>query len=357
VKALELTNVSKSYQVVKKLPQGQTRPLGARNLARLFLGETFSVLGTRTATSIPALDGISFSVEPGQVVGLFGKNGSGKTTLLSILGGVFPPDSGTVRCFGYDLRTHLYEVRKYVVPVFGWLNAVTWAFTGRQNIEKLLIMHHVEPASVVGEIDELAREIGLDDRLDDRTARYSQGMRVKVQVIAAILLYRVRGCSLLLLDEPFVGLDVFTQRYLRDFIRHKMRGDRFSMLLATHQAGDIEALCDEVIVLDGGRVIAKDVVHNLRQRVRQAEMVQVEYLAPEGRPLPDAFFAGDGILERQMHFRGDRVELSLLVRDSRSTLAWLVGTMIDEGCRLTSLQAQPMGFEDVLVELIGGAEA
>jgi ABC-2 type transport system ATP-binding protein len=356
MKALELENVSKSYQVVKKLPQGQTRLLGARNLARFFLGETFSVLGTRAVTSIPALDGISFAVEPGQVVGLFGANGSGKTTLLSILGGVFPPDSGSVRCFDYDLRTHLYEVRKYVVPVFGWLDAVTWAFTGRQNVEKLLIMHHVDPASVAGQIDELAREIGLDDRLDDRAARYSQGMRVKIQVIAAILLYRVRGCSLLLLDEPFIGLDVFTQRYLRDFIRHKMRGDRFSMLLATHQSRDIEALCDEVIVLDRGRVLAQDAVHNLRRRVRQVETVQVEYRAPDGQPLPDAFFGGDGILERQMRRRGDRVELSLLVRDSRSTLAWLVGAMIAEGCHLTSLQARPMGFEDVLVELIEGAQ-
>ena len=141
MKALELENVSKSYKVVKKLPnKEETNLLGFRNLTRFFLGETFSIIGTRTVTSITALGDVSFSVEPGQVVGLFGKNGSGKTTMLSILGGIFPQDSGVVRCFGYDYIRNLYEIRKYVVPIFGWLDAITWAFTGRQNIEKFMIM-------------------------------------------------------------------------------------------------------------------------------------------------------------------------------------------------------------------------
>jgi ABC-2 type transport system ATP-binding protein len=353
MKALELEHVTKSYQVVRTLPgKGGGHPLGLRNLTRFFLGETFSVLGTRTVTTIPALDGVSFAVEPGQVVGLFGKNGSGKTTLLSILGGVFPQDSGTVRCFGHDLRTDLYEVRKYVVPIFGWLDAITWAFTGRQNIEKFLIMHHVDPTSVTDQVDELAREIGLGDRLDDRAARYSQGMRIQIQVIAAILLYRARGHSLLLLDEPFLGLDVFSQRYLRDFVRHRMRGDDFSMILATHQCRDIEEICDEVIVLDKGKIIARDSVDDMRQRVGKAETIQIEYVMPEGRPLPDRFFRREGVLEQRMHRHDGRTELSLLVEDSRATLAWLVGAMAQAGCHLTALHTRAMNLEDALVQLI-----
>ena len=109
-------NVSQPAQIPARQWQAVTRFL---------LGETFSVLGQRRVTSIPALDRVSFTVEPGQVVGLFGKNGSGKTTLLSILGGVFPPDRGTARCFGHDLATDLYTVRKYIVPIFGWLDAIT----------------------------------------------------------------------------------------------------------------------------------------------------------------------------------------------------------------------------------------
>ena len=353
MKALELENVSKSYKVVKKLPgKEETRLLGLRNLTKFFLGETFSILGTRMVTEITALDNASFTLEPGQVVGLFGKNGSGKTTMLSILGGIFPQDSGVVRCFGYDYGTDLYEVRKYIVPIFGWLDAVTWAFTGRQNIEKFMLLHHVEPAQIVHQIDDLAKEIEIDDRLDDRSARYSQGMRVKIQVIAAILLYRLRGRSLLLLDEPFIGLDVFSQRYLRDFVKYKMRHDNFAMLLATHQPEDIEEVCDEVIVIDEGKIIAKDSVDNLRRKVKKAENIRLNYVTPDGSSLSDDFFQRGGVIEYRALNRGRQVELNLLVEDSRETLGWLVGDLVKAGCAITSLNTQTMKFGDVLMRLI-----
>jgi len=365
MKALELENVSKSYKIVRKLPDKQENQLlGLRNLTKFFLGETFSIIGTRTVTSITALDSVSFSVEPGQVVGLFGKNGSGKTTMLSILGGIFPQDSGTVHCFGYDYSTDLYQVRKYVVPIFGWLDAVTWAFTGRQNIEKFMIMHHVPPRQIVDQIDQLAKEIDIYDRLDDRVARYSQGMRVKIQVMAAILLYRVRGRSLLLLDEPFIGLDVFVQRYLRDFVKYKMRRDvkykmrrdNFAMLLATHQPEDIEEICDEVVVIDQGRIIAKDSVDNLRRMVKKAENIKIKYIPPNHKPLPKDLFQRRGILEHKSLERGGYIELDLIVDDSRDTLAWLVSEMVKTGCGITSLNTHVMKFEDVLIRIIEGNE-
>lgn len=351
--ALELQNVSKTYTVVKKgRSSSEQGLLDLRSLTRFFLGESFSVLGTRSVATIQALNDISFTVESGQVVGLFGKNGSGKTTLLSILGGIFPPDSGSVHCFGYNLAMQLYQVRKYVVPIFGWLNAITWAFTGRQNIEKFLIMHHVEPGPLAAHIDELAREIDLYDRLDDRAARYSQGMRVKLQIIVAILLYRVNGYSLLLLDEPFLGLDIFTQRYLRDFIKYQMRGENFSMILATHQPTDIEILCDEVIVLDRGRIAAKDTVANLTRQVDKVESIQIGYQLVNGRQPHMHFLHQDEILEERTIQRGGGYELSLKVNDSQHTLSWLVGEMVQRGFHLTSVRTQPMAFEDVLFQMV-----
>ncbi|NKB65678.1 MAG: ATP-binding cassette domain-containing protein [Candidatus Latescibacteria bacterium] len=354
-KALELQDVSKEYKIVRrKAGQGETRLLGLRKLTQFFLGETFSVLGTRSVASITALDRVNLSVGPGQVVGLFGKNGSGKTTLLSILGGIFPPDSGQVRCFGHDLSTQVDQIRQYVVPVFGWLDAITWAFTGRQNIEKFMIMHHVDPALIADQIDALAREIEIDERLDDRAARYSQGMRVKIQVMTAILLYRMRGRALLLFDEPFIGLDVFSQRYLRQFVKYQLRHENFATILATHQPEDIEEVCDEVIVIDQGRIIAQDSVEALRRRVKKAENIRLEYASPSGQPLADSFFAQDGVLECRSLTRDQVTEVDLLVEDSRATLSWLVGDLIRAGHQVVSLQTRAMKFEDVLVKLIEG---
>lgn len=354
--ALEVDQLCKAYQVVKKVPEADHTPAQQwQAVTRFLLGETFSVLGQRRVSSIPALDRVSFTIEPGQVVGLFGKNGSGKTTLLSILGGVFPPDSGTVRCFGNDVATDLYTVRKYIVPIFGWLDAITWAFTGRQNIEKFLLMHHVEPGPLASQIDELAHAIELDDRLDDRAARYSQGMRIKLQVIAAILLQRTYGRSLLLLDEPFIGLDLFSQRYLRHFVGAELRRDNFSMLLATHQPEDIEALCDEVIVLDRGRLIAKDSVANLRRLVCKREALHLVYAPGEQSPLP-GLSACPGVDSLQTIQRNGVVETKMMVDDSSATLALLLPTLLQANCRLISIQTQPMSFGDVLLQLIKTAE-
>lgn len=353
--ALELAQVCKSYQMIKKqLAPGQPLPL--QQLTRLLLGETFSALGGRQVMAVPALTDVTFRVETGQVVGLFGKNGSGKTTLLSILGGIFPPDSGAVHCFGHHLGTEQTAVRNAIIPIFGWLDAITWAFTGRQNIEKFLLMHHVEPGPLAAQLDELAQAIELDDRLDDRAARYSQGMRIKLQVMAAMLLQRAYGQALLLLDEPFIGLDLFTQRYLRHFVGAELRRDNVSMLLATHQPEDIEALCDEVIVLDRGRVLAKDSVANLRRMVRKSESIRLSYAPTAEQPLPD-LTSGAGVQSAQVARRNGAVEVVLMVDDSSATLSWLLPQLLAAECRLLSVQTQPMTFGDVLITLIAGSNS
>jgi len=350
--ALELAQVCKSYQLIKKRPTpAPSQPLPLQQLTRLLLGETFSALAGRQRMAMPALCDVSFRVEAGQVVGLFGKNGSGKTTLLSILGGVFPPDSGAVHCFGHDLRTDPAAVRKTIIPIFGWLDAITWAFTGRQNIEKFLLMHHVEPGPLAAAIDHLAHAIDLDDRLDDRAARYSQGMRVKLQVIAAMLLQRTYSHALLLLDEPFIGLDLVTQRYLRHFVATELRRDNAAMLLATHQPEDIEALCDEVIVLDRGRVLAKDSVANLRGMVRKRESIQLRYAPPVDYMPPDLTGCA-GVYSYAATRSNGIVACGLTVEDSSATLSWLLPQLLAAECRLLSVQAQPMTFGDVLLALI-----
>jgi ABC-2 type transport system ATP-binding protein len=154
------------------------------------------------------------------------------------------------------------------------------------------------------------------------------------------------------LDEPFIGLDVFSQRYLRDFVKYKLRQENFAMLLATHQPEDIEEVCDEVIVIDEGKIIAKDSVDNLRRMVKKAENIRVNYIPQNGSALPDSFFQRGGILEYKSLNRRKQIELDLLVEDSRETLAWLVSEMVQAGCAITSLNTQPMKFGDVLMELI-----
>ena len=131
-----------------------------------------------------------------------------------------------------------------------------------------------------------------------------------------------------------------------------MRQDNFAMLLATHQPEDIEEICDEVVVIDEGRIIAKDSVDNLRRMVKKAENIRIKYLPPNGEPLPKDLFQRRGILEHRSLNRGGYIELDLVVEDSRDTLAWLVSEMVKAGCGIASLNTHVIKFEDILVKII-----
>ena len=146
-------------------------------------------------------------------------------------------------------------------------------------------------------------------------------------MIAAILLQCTYGRSLLLLDEPFIGLDLFAQRYLRHVVGAALRRDNFSMLLATHQPEDIEALCDEVIVLDRGRLIAKDSVANLRRMVCQRESLQLVYALDQQSPAP-SLATCLGVESVAMSQRNGLVEAKLVVADSGATLALLLPALL-----------------------------
>lgn len=195
-----------------------------------------------------ALDGVSFDVAPGEILGLLGPNGAGKTTTMRVLLTLVPMQSGTARVAGLDVTTHRDEVRRLV----GWVpqdRAIDPLLTGRENLRFVGGLHHLSRSTARERADELLALVGLDDAGDRLVRELSGGMRRRME-LAMGLVHRPR---LLFLDEPSVGLDVRVRRQVWDHIR-QVRAQGTTVVMTTHYLDEADALCDRVAIIHRGRI-------------------------------------------------------------------------------------------------------
>ena len=204
--------------------------------------------------SVLAVDDVSLTVERGAVVGLLGPNGAGKTTLIKSILGTVLPDAGTIRLFGTDVRADRRAAYADVDAMLEGARNDYWRLTVRENLRYFATIGGVDPDSVAARHDRLLDRLGLADEADTPVRDLSRGMKQKVS-LASVL---AGGASLVFLDEPTLGLDVESARVLRREIRRLAREEGLTVLLSTHDMPTVEAVCDRVVLLADGRIVADD---------------------------------------------------------------------------------------------------
>ena len=198
-----------------------------------------------------AADGVSFSIAEGEFVGFLGPNGAGKTTTLKMLSGLIYPTSGSARVAGFDPSRRENAYRRLFALVLGQKNQLWWDLPALESFYLLRAIYGLEPKAYQATLDELVTLLGVSHKLNVQVRELSLGERMKMELIAA-LLHRPR---VLFLDEPTIGLDVVSQKNVRDFLRDYNRRHKTTILLTSHYMADISQLCERVIVIDHGRKI------------------------------------------------------------------------------------------------------
>ena len=215
------------------------------------IGAALRSLVRRETKDVVAVDGISFAVTGGEIVGFLGPNGAGKTTTLKMASGLLHPSGGNVRVLGYEpwLRQRLFL--QQITLVMGNRNQLEWDIPVHDSYDLLAAVYRVPPAQYRQTLDELVELLDLGPLLSKPVRNLSLGERMKCEVAGA-LLHRPK---VLFLDEPTIGLDVTMQRRIRSFLKEYNRRTGATVLLTSHYMADVEALCKRVVVIHHGRLL------------------------------------------------------------------------------------------------------
>jgi ABC-2 type transport system ATP-binding protein len=197
-----------------------------------------------------AVDQVSFTVEEGELVGFLGPNGAGKTTTLKMLSGLLHPTGGSARVLGFVPWERQDGYRRQFALLLGQKNQLWWDLPARESLELNGMIYGLPAAAFKRTVDELTGLLAVRDKLDVMVRELSLGERMKMELIAALL----HQPKVLFLDEPTIGLDVVSQKTVREFLRLYNSRQKTTILLTSHYMTDIQELCQRVIIIDKGKI-------------------------------------------------------------------------------------------------------
>ena len=236
------------------------------------LKSSLRALVHRRTTEVRAVDGVSFDIRAGEVVGFLGPNGAGKTTTLKMLSGLLHPTSGDVSVLGFVPHRRQPEYLRQMTLVMGNRNQLQWDLPALDSFELARAVYRVPRPQFLETRDELIELLDVDDLVRKPVRNLSLGERMKVEVVGS-LLHRPR---VLFLDEPTIGLDVTMQKRIRGFIAEYNRRYEATVLLTSHYMADVEALCKRVIVIHHGRILFDGALSGLGERFAAYKTIAVE---------------------------------------------------------------------------------
>jgi len=237
------------------------------------LGGSLRSLFQPEYATVEAVRGISFEMEPGELLGFIGPNGAGKSTTIKMLTGILHPTAGEAEVLGYCPWRERQKLAHQIGTVFGQRPQLWYHLPALDTFILFGKIYDLSDAETRRRIDLLAEAFEIRDLLETPVRKLSLGQRMRCEV-AASLLHRPK---LLLLDEPSIGLDVVAKQHIRDAIRTMSREEGVGVLLTSHDAGDLEALCHRVIIVHHGQIVYQDKVSNLKRKFLMRKTVEVRY--------------------------------------------------------------------------------
>ena len=283
-----------------------------------------------------AADAVSFQIEEGELVGFLGPNGAGKTTVLKMLSGLLNPTSGEARVLGFVPWERRNEMKRQFSLLMGQKNALWWDLPAQESLELNRAIYGIERdrfKKVVGGLSEL---LDVQDKMNVMVRELSLGERMKMELISAL----IHEPRVLFLDEPTIGLDVVSQKRVREFLRLYNSEHRIVTMLTSHYMQDIQELCDRVIIIDHGKIFFDGPLNSIIDRFAGHKIISLTFQDASPR---DFSLLGE-VMEQTPVSVQLRVPRAKVTDTSRQLL---------ESCAVTDINVQELPVEDVIRQLFG----
>lgn len=308
------------------------------------LGKSYAV---RNGKTIKAVDGISFQVGRGEIVGILGPNGAGKTTTIKMICSCIKPDSGHILIASIDNFKERNKALKKISAVFEGNRNIYWRLTVRENIEFFAALKGVDPNKIKNEINYYISIFDLKDKENEMAKNLSRGMQQKLAIAVAM----VSRSDVIVLDEPTLGLDVKTSLEIRGLLKKLSKEDGRTILLTTHDMNAVQDICERVIVINKGKIIANDRTENLMElfQVKSYSLKIEGYLEGEQKEqlieIPGLQIEEDAL----------ETKLTLDVKD-HYIFYQVIDILKKEGSVIKAINSSDNNFERVFMEIIGRSE-
>ncbi len=290
----------------------------------------------RSRSLLTAVDDVTLRIEPGESVGYIGANGAGKSTTIKMLTGILVPTSGRVRTCGLDPVRQRRLLASRVGVVFGQRSQLWWDLPVRESFEILAAIHRLPARAGAMRQDELVEQLEMGAFLETPVRQLSLGQRMRAEVAAALL----HSPELVILDEPTIGLDLLSKQRLREFLVAERGRHGTTLLLTTHDMGDIARLCERVLVIDHGRLAYDGSLAGLSRTVGAQRVLVVDLTEslPDLNDIPDTRHLGsegNGLRQR-------------LAFDAEQTTAARVLSAVSKRAEVRDLSVEEPDIEDVV---------
>ena len=256
----------------------------ARNLRKVYVSSKkapgviggIKALFSNEKVEKEAVKGINLTIEQGEVVGFLGPNGAGKTTTLKMLSGILHPTSGEAKVVGYEPWVRDPRMLRQMSLVMGNKMQLWWDLPAWDSFTVLKELYDVSDADFKRRTDRLISDLDLSDKINTQVRRLSLGERMKCELVAALL----HAPKVLFLDEPTIGLDVVSQKRIRDFLKEQQAEDGSTIILTSHYMQDVQELCERVVVIDNGTIVFEGTLDTLSEKFADTRRVRLTLEKP-----------------------------------------------------------------------------
>jgi ABC-2 type transport system ATP-binding protein len=319
---IEVSQLTKSFRTYKKQPG--------------FAGAVKGLLRRQYDQTV-AVNDVSFKIEPGELVGFLGPNGAGKTTTLKMLAGLLYPTSGSAKVLGYTPWERADGYRRQFALVLGQKNQLWWDLPARESLELNAKIYGIPQDRFERTVGEMTELLNVKDKLNVSVRELSLGERMKMELVASLL----HQPKVLFLDEPTIGLDVISQKTVREFVRRHNAEQKTTILLTSHYMADIQALCERVIIIDHGKLFFDGKLNEIVDRFADSKVITIQCENADTQPADSLARYGE-VTEKTLS--------SITLKVKRDRVIPVCKALLDE-LPVSDIDIQEVPIEDVIRQI------